>query len=81
MQTESSCGRPLTMMKRRIFLVASKEQSASEDDKTVPVNLLTVAVPIQYIVNDFESWTYKHSEPAKLLESISNREVVRYLVA
>ena len=49
------------------FLVASKEQSASEDDKTVPVNLLTAAVPIQYIVNDFESWTYKHSEPAKLL--------------
>ena len=63
------------------FLVASKEQSASEDDKTVPVNLLTAAVPIQYIVNDFESWTYKHSEPAKLLESISNREVVRYLVS
>ena len=61
--------------------MASKEQSASEDDKTVPVNLLTAAVPIQYIVNDFESWTYKHSEPAKLLESISNREVVRYLVS
>ena len=63
------------------FLVASKEQTSVEEDQTVPVNLLTAAVPIQYVVNDFLAWSYKHAEPAKLLKSISNREVVRYLVS
>ncbi|HBF02869.1 MAG TPA: hypothetical protein DDW77_06870 [Verrucomicrobiales bacterium] len=62
------------------FLVASKEQSSTKDDQTVPVNLLTAAVPIQYVVNDFEAWTYNHADPAMVLESIGNREVVRYLV-
>lgn len=63
------------------FLVASKEQTSIKEDQTVPVNLLTAAVPIQYVVKDFLAWSYKHAEPAKLLKSISNREVVRYLVS
>jgi len=62
------------------FLVASQEQGDGEEDQTVPVNFLTAAVPVQYVVRDFEAWSYNHSDPAKLLESIGNREVVRYLV-
>ena len=66
------------------FLVASSEQGArSEDsnqDQAVPVNFLTAAVPVQYLVKDFEAWSYNHSNPAELLESIGYREVVRYFV-
>ena len=66
------------------FLVASSEQGAnpsgSTQDQAVPVNFLTAAVPVQYVVNDFEAWYYNHSNPAELLKSIGYREVVRYLV-
>jgi HflK protein len=67
------------------FLVASREQASSPmtdgQEQTVPVNFLTAAVPVQYVVKDFEQWYYNHSEPAELLQSIGHREVVRYLVS
>lgn len=47
----------------------------------VPVNLLTVSVPVQYRIRDVEQWGYQTSEPAVLLERIANSEVVRYLVS
>jgi len=66
------------------FLVASNEQGTIPDqaseDQSVPVNFLTAAVPIQYVVDDFEAWYYNHSNPSELLKSIAYREVVRYLV-
>jgi len=66
------------------FLVASSEQVArsanSSEDQAVPVNLLTAAVPVQFVVKDFQAWYYNHSNPAELLKSIGHREVVRYLV-
>jgi len=62
------------------FLVASQEQGDGNEDQTVPVNFLSAAVPVQYVVNDFQAWYYNHAEPAKLLKSIGYREVVRYLV-
>jgi len=66
------------------FLVASSEQGLITGDGTqsqaVPVNFLSAAVPVQYVVNDFEAWYYNHSNPAELLKSIGYREVVRYLV-
>ena len=66
------------------FLVASSEQAArsanSSEDQAVPVNLLTAAVPVQFVVKDFQAWYYNHTNPAELLKSIGHREVVRYLV-
>lgn len=66
------------------FLVASREQGAisseGNKDQTVPVNFLTAAVPVQFVVSDFEDWYYNHSDPAELLKSIAYREVIRYLV-
>jgi len=66
------------------FLVASREQAAksanSSEDQAVPVNLLTAAVPVQFVVKDFQAWYYNHANPAELLQSIGHREVVRYLV-
>ena len=66
------------------FLVASSEQLSSDDEnadsQAVPVNFLSAAVLVQYVVKDFEAWYYNHTNPAELLKSIGYREVVRYFV-
>ena len=67
------------------FLVASGEQEeGSAEEGTVPVNFLTAAIPVQYVIKDkdeeIKNWFYKHSDAKGLLERIGYREVVRYLV-
>lgn len=67
------------------LLVASREQTTSTNstdaEQTVPVNLLTVSIPIQFLVRDVKKWAYNHTEPTGLLEKIANREVVRYMAS
>ncbi len=64
------------------LLVASREQAAAGDtDQTVPANLLTVSIPVQFVVTNAPQWAYNHVDPARLLEQIANREVVRYLAS
>jgi HflK protein len=65
------------------LLVASREQvtTPSDSDQTVPANLLTVSIPVQFVVTNLLEWGYNHTEPARLLEQIANREVVRYLAS
>lgn len=65
------------------MLVASREQSTSDEKEgqAIPVNFLAVSIPVQYTIKDVRAWAYNHSDPAQLLERISNREVVRYLVS
>ena len=64
------------------FLVASREQQTGlNNEQTVPVNLLTAAIPVQYRISDLEKWVYNHSNAKELIEEIGNREVVRYLVS
>jgi regulator of protease activity HflC (stomatin/prohibitin superfamily) len=70
---------------RREFnlLVASRDQKTdgAESDQAVPVNFLTVSVPVQFTVTNVLEWAYGHATPARLLEQIANREVVRYLAS
>jgi membrane protease subunit HflK len=67
------------------LLVASREQNiatnATESEQIVPVNLLTVSIPVQFLIKDIRSWSYGHSEPQLLLERLANREVVRYMAS
>lgn len=66
------------------MLVASRDTTSGTDTdvtKAVPVNLLTVSIPVQYFVKDLKSWMYTHSNPGDLLQRIATREVVRYLVS
>lgn len=71
------------------LLVASLEKGTNftagaadgSGDAVVPVNLLTVSVPVQYRIRDVQQWGYQSAEPATLLERIANGEVVRYLVS
>ncbi len=65
------------------LLVASREQQQNTvtGDNTVPVNLLSVSIPVQYLVSDIRAWVYNHSNASELLERIANREVVRYMAS
>ena len=67
------------------LLVASRDQAGSvaapaQADAAVPVNLLTVSIPVQYEVNDVRAWAYNYADAGELLEKLATREVVRYLV-
>ena len=46
----------------------------------MPVNLLTVNIPVQYQVADLKAYAYRHSDAGKLLQSLAHGEVSRYLV-
>jgi regulator of protease activity HflC (stomatin/prohibitin superfamily) len=46
----------------------------------VPVDLLTVGIPVQYQIDDVRAYAYKHVDSGKLLEKVATREVTRYLV-
>jgi regulator of protease activity HflC (stomatin/prohibitin superfamily) len=68
------------------MLVASREPVGRADqseagEKPVPANLLVVSIPVQYRITDLEKYVYGHANSDELVESIANREVVRYLVS
>jgi len=65
------------------LLVANRSESTSANSTnglSVPVNLLTVSIPVQYQISDVQAWAYNYSDAGGLLEKIANREVARYLV-
>ena len=66
------------------MLVASRDTTSGTDTdvaKAVPVNLLTVSIPVQYYFKDLKAWMYNHANAGDLLQRIATREVVRYLVS
>ncbi|MBI3192533.1 MAG: hypothetical protein HYZ36_07705, partial [Pedosphaera parvula] len=66
------------------LLVASRDSSAPSSpggEQAAPVNLLTVEVPVHFVVTNVEHWAYNHATPAQLLEELATREVVRHLVS
>ena len=63
------------------MIVASSDvllDAAASD--SVPVNLLTVSIPVQYRVNDLTNWVYKTDNAGAMLQKLSMREVTRYLI-
>jgi HflK protein len=63
------------------LLVATRESDIAEDqDQSVPVNLLSVSIPVQYRIKDLKAWAYNHTDAGDLLEKIATREVIRYLL-
>jgi membrane protease subunit HflK len=72
------------------MLVASAEQLTNRTSiraegvspqQAVPVNLLTVSVPVQYRIRDVREWGYQASDPSELLQRIASGAVVRHLVS
>jgi len=63
------------------MIVASSDvllDAASSD--SVPVNLLTVSIPIQYRINNLTNWVYETDNAVSMLRKISMRQVTRYLI-
>ncbi len=67
------------------LIVASREGGtgaapADGGEQAVPVNLLTVKLPVQYQIRDLAAFAYGHQDAGRLLQSLAQREVTRYLV-
>ena len=66
------------------LMVAARDNRSVSDTNSavgaVPVDLLTVGIPVQYQIQDIRAFAYNHVDSGKLLERIAMREVVRYLV-
>ncbi|MEP6663677.1 MAG: protease modulator HflK, partial [Verrucomicrobiota bacterium] len=65
------------------MLVASSETvstNAAGQQQSVPANLLTVSIPVQFQIQDVRAWVYNYADAGPLLEKIATREVVVYLV-
>lgn len=65
------------------MLVASRQQlsETNTNDQTVPVNMLTVSIPVQFVVSNVKDWAYNHADSSQVLEELATREVVHYLVS
>ncbi|MGZ8938510.1 MAG: protease modulator HflK [Limisphaerales bacterium] len=66
------------------LMVAARDNRAAGDTNAatgaVPVDLLTVGIPVQYQIQDIRAFAYNHVNSSNLLERLAMREVVRYLV-
>lgn len=63
------------------LMVASRNSAgATNRNSGVPVDLLTVGIPVQFQIHDVRAWAYGYTDAAALLEKIATREVIRYLV-
>ncbi len=60
------------------MLVAS---SSTNDEQTVPVNLLAVDIPVQYQISNLQDFAYRQANADELLENLANGEVTRYFVS
>jgi membrane protease subunit HflK len=63
------------------MIVASSDvllDAAASD--TVPLNLLTVSIPVQYRISNLTNWVYKTANAGSMLQKLSMREVTRYLI-
>jgi membrane protease subunit HflK len=68
------------------FLVASRatmdqESTNSATGKRIPpVSLVTGSIPVQFQITNLVDWAYKNEDAAGLLQDLTRREIVRYLV-
>ncbi|MDB6040114.1 MAG: hypothetical protein JWM99_3955 [Verrucomicrobiales bacterium] len=67
------------------LLVASRNLNigalTNQAEQGVPVDFLTVGIPVQYQIQDIQAWAYNYVDAGMLLERIATREVIRYLVS
>lgn len=66
------------------LLVASREAgdgATNEVEQAVPVNLLTVSIPVQYRVTNLLAWARSFAAGERMLPLLATREVTRYLVS
>lgn len=57
----------------------TQQTNAVAAKRSPPVSLLAVNIPVQFQIVDLLAWAYNNTAPAKMLENIATREIVRYL--
>ena len=62
------------------MIVASNSADAQSDAESVPVNLLTVSIPMQYRIKDLNKWITQNANSGSLLQKLAMREVTQYLI-
>ncbi|MBI3881280.1 MAG: protease modulator HflK [Verrucomicrobia bacterium] len=64
------------------FLVSTGGSGAATGpgEQSVPVNLITVGIPVQFEVTNVLHWARGHADSAKLLEQLAFREATKLLV-
>jgi membrane protease subunit HflK len=65
------------------LMVAAHESRAGVTTNAVggvPVDLLTVGIPVQFQIKDLRAYATNNVDSGKLLEQVATREVVRYLM-
>ena len=62
------------------MIVASNNADAQSAAESVPVNLLTVSIPVQYRISDLNEWVTNNANSGSLLQKLAMREVTQYLI-
>ena len=68
---------PLNLM---VAAHASGTAATTNAPGGVPVDLLTVGIPVQFQIKDLRAYATNNVDSGKLLEQLATREVVRYLM-
>jgi regulator of protease activity HflC (stomatin/prohibitin superfamily) len=67
--------------KKDVFVVASREETvAGGREAAVPVNFLSMHVPVDYRIEDVYKYAYNYADPVALLEQIAYRSITREAV-
>ena len=62
------------------MIVASRDADAGSAAGAVPMNLLTVSIPVHYRINDLDGWITHNANAGSLLQKLAMREVTKYLI-
>ncbi len=64
------------------MIVASNDDDddAGSTAGAVPVNLLTVSIPVHYRIKDLDAWITNNANAGSLLQKLAMREVTQYLI-
>ena len=62
------------------MIVASNNDDSENVAGAVPVNLLTVSIPVHYRIDDLEAWVKNNANSGSLLQKLAMREVTKYLI-
>ena len=60
-------------------MIVASSDGLLDSAASVPVNLLTVSIPVQYRINNLTNWV-KTGNAVSMLRKLSMREVTRYLI-
>jgi membrane protease subunit HflK len=68
------------------FLVPSKEEPGTAAtgggmQRTPPVNLLSVSIPVQFQITNLPAWAFTDRDPAGLLQSLATHETTKFLAS